>query len=107
MLTTRFGIEIEFTGITRARAAEVAASFLNGSIERAYDSYDSYKIHLADGRHYKVMSDGKDINPPGRYYYNIIRQGYLDCGFDTDVLTEALKHSVKTEDEKDGGHNDA
>ena len=54
-----------------------------------------------------IMNDGRDINPPGRYYYNIIRQGYLDCGFDTGVLTEAPKHSAKTEAEKDGGHNDA
>ena len=54
-----------------------------------------------------IMNDGRDINLPGRYYYNIIRQGYLDCGFDTDVLMEALKHSAKTEAEADGGHNDA
>ena len=38
-----------------------------------------------------IMNDGRDINPPGRYYYNIIRQGYLDCGFNTGVLAEALR----------------
>ena len=38
-----------------------------------------------------IMNDGKDINLPGGYYYNIIRQGYRDCGFDTGVLAAALK----------------
>ncbi len=29
MFNAKFGIEIEFTGITRSQAAEVAAQFLN------------------------------------------------------------------------------
>lgn len=58
MLTTKFGIEIEFTGITRAKAAEVTAAFLNGTIERTHDYYDTYKIHTSDGRTWKLMSDG-------------------------------------------------
>lgn len=37
MLTTKFGIEIEFTGITRSQAAEVAAEFLNGRVENCSD----------------------------------------------------------------------
>ena len=31
MLSAKFGIEIEFTGITRERAARVAAEFLQGT----------------------------------------------------------------------------
>ncbi|MGB4311873.1 MAG: amidoligase family protein, partial [Natronincolaceae bacterium] len=31
MLSTKFGIEIEFTGITREKAAKVAAEFLQGN----------------------------------------------------------------------------
>ncbi len=57
MFTAKFGIEIEFTGITRAKAAEVAAAFLNGTIERTYDGYDTYKVYSADGRTWKLMSD--------------------------------------------------
>ena len=52
------GIEIEMTGITRARAAEVAAAFLGGTIEKTYDSYDTHKITAPDGRVWKIMSDG-------------------------------------------------
>ena len=57
MLTTRFGIEIELTGITRTKAAQVAAEHLNGTVERIYDGYDTYKVHTTDGRIWKFMSD--------------------------------------------------
>jgi len=57
MLNTKFGIEIEFTGITRSQAAEVAAEFLNGRIENCRDSYDTKKVHTPDGRTWKFMSD--------------------------------------------------
>ena len=57
MLTARFGIEIEFTGITRSRAAEVAAEFLNGRIENCSDHYDTKKVHTPDGQTWKIMSD--------------------------------------------------
>jgi hypothetical protein len=36
MLTTKFGIEIEFTGITREKATKVAADFLNGTVSETY-----------------------------------------------------------------------
>lgn len=58
MLTKRFGIEIEFTGITRAKAAKVAAEFLNGTLEVSSDYYDTHKVKTPDGRVWKVMYDG-------------------------------------------------
>ena len=58
MLTTRFGIEIEFTGITRNQAAKVTADFLNGTVEKVHDYYDTHKVHTPDGRAWKIMSDG-------------------------------------------------
>lgn len=58
MLTTKFGIEIEFTGITRTQATRVAAEFLNGRVENCNDYYDTKKVHTPDGRTWKVMSDG-------------------------------------------------
>lgn len=57
MLQTRFGIEIEFTGITRVKAATVAAEFLNGTVETTNDAYDTRKINTPDGRTWKIMSD--------------------------------------------------
>ncbi|OXS26875.1 MAG: amidoligase [Acetobacterium sp. MES1] len=58
MLTAKFGIEIEFTGITREKAAEVAASFLNGTYEEGGSYYDTKKVTAPDGRVWKFMSDG-------------------------------------------------
>lgn len=58
MLTTRFGIEIEFTGISRTEAAKVAADFLNGSVSIQGDYYNTHEVVAADGRVWKFMSDG-------------------------------------------------
>ena len=58
MLTTKFGIEIEFTGITRKKAAETAAEFLGGRTEHTGTYYDIYTVIAPDGRKWKFMSDG-------------------------------------------------
>lgn len=57
MLTTSFGIEIEFTGITRAAAAKVAAAHLNGRNVHIGGSYDTYEVTTADGRKWKIVRD--------------------------------------------------
>jgi hypothetical protein len=58
MFEHRIGIEIEFTGITRSKAAQVAAEYLGGRVTETGDSYDTKKITAPDGRVWKVMSDG-------------------------------------------------
>ncbi|HOW22811.1 MAG TPA: amidoligase family protein [Sedimentibacter sp.] len=58
MLRTRFGIEIEFTGITRNEAAKVTADYLNGTVVSTGDYYDTKKVTATDGRVWKIMSDG-------------------------------------------------
>ncbi len=58
MLRAKFGIEIEFTGITRERAAKVAAEFLQGAYAEGGTYYDTKKVTTADGRVWKVMYDG-------------------------------------------------
>lgn len=57
MLDTRFGIEVEFTGITRRKAAETVEKVLGGSVEHVGTVYDTYRIHALDGRDWKVMRD--------------------------------------------------
>jgi ribosomal protein L16 Arg81 hydroxylase len=58
LFTSKFGIEIEFTGITRGKAAEVIAEyFSSSSVRRAYDSYDTQLIAAPDGRVWKIVSD--------------------------------------------------
>lgn len=52
-----FGIEIEMTGITRRRAAEVVAEYF--STRSIYDGggYDAYHVADSENRKWKVMSD--------------------------------------------------
>jgi len=57
MFNHNFGIEIEFTGITRSEAAQAAADFLGGTVSGAGDYYDTQKVTAPDGRVWKFMSD--------------------------------------------------
>lgn len=58
MFTNHFGIEIEFTGITRQKAANIAAAYLNGQGCSLGDYYDTQRITAPDGRVWKFMYDG-------------------------------------------------
>lgn len=58
MLKSRFGIEIEMTGITRSHAAEVVARTIGGTIEYVGAGYDKRTIKQQDGRKWTIMSDG-------------------------------------------------
>jgi hypothetical protein len=53
----KFGIEIEFTGITRTRAAEVATEYFGAAASTDCDYYNTHTIRTADGRDWKIMSD--------------------------------------------------
>lgn len=57
MLSSKFGIEIEFTGITRDEAAETVAHYLSTSYHCVADGYDSRFITMADGREWRIMYD--------------------------------------------------
>ncbi|WP_166083239.1 amidoligase family protein [Erysipelothrix anatis] len=52
-----FGIEIEMTGITRSRAAEVIAEYFGTAREYEGSYYDAYFAKDSSGRKWKVMSD--------------------------------------------------
>ena len=58
MFKEKFGIEIEFTGITRNKASKVVAEVINGTITETRDYYDTKEIKTLDGRKWKVMYDG-------------------------------------------------
>ncbi|MGI6435579.1 MAG: amidoligase family protein [Syntrophomonadaceae bacterium] len=57
-LAAKFGIEVEFTGITRRKAAEIAARHLGGTIAETRDSYNTCKVTAPDGRAWKFVYDG-------------------------------------------------
>ena len=58
MFTSKFGIEIEFTGISRSEAAGVVSAYLMGITSRRNDYYDTYIVTAPDGRDWKIMYDG-------------------------------------------------
>lgn len=57
MKNQTIGVEIEMTGITREKAAEITAKFLDGTATRTFDNYDTYKVTAPDNRVWKIMSD--------------------------------------------------
>lgn len=57
-LNTQFGIEIEFTGINRAKAAAVLAHELGKSDWEHISSYDARIITDNQGRRWKIVKDG-------------------------------------------------
>ena len=65
MRSQRFGIEMEMTGITRKKAAEVIAAYFD--THEVYDSgtYDAYHVTDGQGRKWKVVSDAS-IHPAAR-----------------------------------------
>ena len=53
----KFGIEIEMTGITRAKAAEVTAEYFGTRVKYLGTYYDTYAAIDTEGRQWKFMSD--------------------------------------------------
>ena len=58
MFKEKFGIEIEFTDITRNQAVKLVGEYLNGTVSDDRDYYDTKVITTPDGRKWKVMYDG-------------------------------------------------
>lgn len=57
MREQKFGIEIEMTGITRCRAAQVLGEFFGTESCYIGGTYKSYQVKEANGREWKLMSD--------------------------------------------------
>ena len=77
--------------------------------EEALDRYEGYP-HLYRKETVKVrfkgqwvsamayiMNEGRPLGAPSRYYYEVIRQGYMDAGFDIFVLDKAVRDSAAQE----------
>ena len=61
MFSSRFGIEIEFTGITRIKAAEIATDYFGGNVRVGHDYYNAHHVTAPDGRIWKFMSDASIV----------------------------------------------
>lgn len=58
MRDLRYGIEIEMTGLSRGKAAEILAGFFRTRAEHTGGSYDAYAVRDAQDRVWKLVSDG-------------------------------------------------
>jgi hypothetical protein len=58
LFNTKFGVEVEFTGITRKQAAETAADYFGGAAGNIGGSYGTQQITSPDGRVWQFMNDG-------------------------------------------------
>lgn len=61
MRTQKFGIEIELTGITRKKAADVIAKYFGTTASYAGTCYDTYQATDRNGRIWKCMSDSSIV----------------------------------------------
>ena len=61
MRTQKFGIEIEMTGITRKKAAEIIAKYFGMVSSYAGTGYDTYVATDRKGRKWKCMSDASIV----------------------------------------------
>ena len=104
MLKARFGIEIEFTGITRRKASEVVAKFFNSTVVEEGTYYDTKSVKQADGRKWKIMYDGsircqKKVNgrleSADRYYSVELVSPILTYNEDIDNLQELVRQLRK------------
>jgi len=64
--------------------------------------YDKYKLDIdLNGRLLTVMTyvmvAEYGIAPPSRKYFDVISEGYKNCGLDLDFLFEAKEHSIKAD----------
>lgn len=100
MLTRKFGIEIEFTGVTRECAAGVAAEVLGGSVRYAGGGYSAYHVSAPDGRVWQFVSDasivpqkkeGKRIVPASDSYKVELVSPILTYREDIDNLQEIIR----------------
>lgn len=57
MFSTKFGIEIEFTGITRHKAAVAAQEVIGGTVTYVGGFYGIYHVIAPDGRRWSFMYD--------------------------------------------------
>jgi hypothetical protein len=57
MTETKYGIEIEMTGITRKQAAQVASGVIGGAIRREGGNYDTYSVTDNQNRSWSFLRD--------------------------------------------------
>ena len=88
----KFGIEIELTGITRERAAEVMTETLGGTKRYVGGSYGEWQVTIPDGRKWKAVSDGS-IRTTGSWDTSVeLVSPIMNYDNDIDKLQELVRN---------------
>ena len=85
---------------------------ITNECEKALDIYEDYP-HLYDKKELDVILDGSQVTamtyvmvgkygiaPPSRKYFNVISEGYKNCGLNSDFLLEAEEYSIQADSGK-------
>ena len=111
------GYELQFKGEPTCAFATIAPKE-NASVpvavweiqprdEMALDRYEGYPSHYFKqnvpvqlggeevGAMVYIMNLKRQFGMPSPHYYQTVREGYHDCGLDTDVLDQAVKDSAQ------------
>ena len=88
MKKQKFGVEIELTGITRRKAAQVIANHFGTEVHHPGGSYDTYSADDGHRRRWKAMSDGS-IRTEKKQNGQRVR---ADNSYSCEVVTPVLKY---------------
>lgn len=91
MKDTKFGIEIEMTGITRQKACRVIAELVNGTVEHTGSYYDVWTCTMPDGRKWKAMYDGSIATSSNRLTSCEVVSPILTYNNDMNTLQEVVR----------------
>ena len=76
----QFGVEIEFTGITRREAAKALADYFQTSPVYVGAGYDTWAVEDSQGRQWKIMSDSSIRSKPYKSTKTASSSGAKRCG---------------------------
>ena len=85
----QFGVEIEFTGITRREAANALADYFHTAAVYMGGGYDAWGVSDPTGRQWKIMSDGS-IRGEQKMDDHYIRTG--DRSYQVEFVTPVLHY---------------
>lgn len=91
----RFGVEIEFTGISRGRAAEVIAEYFNSSVTFTGNSYNTRIVKDTQGREWKVMRDSSIRAQPAGDEFKVEVVSPILVYVDIETIQEILRRLRK------------
>ena len=93
MKAFNFGVEIEFTGCTRERAAKTVAAYFSGTPHFYGGGYDEWRITDTKGRAWKVMSDSSIMaEKKNKINGHVSRTGTSDKHYKCELVTPILQY---------------